>query len=127
MTEITFTGNLDQITNMIDSYKLKGYVYKSHTEQSIEYLAHGQKRKMILYSVVMKRMWNHNPENTIPVFSEGKPNGVPPVWNAMLKIVDEIKRWHPEASLQEQLSEAVEREDYETAAILRDKIKDTLG
>jgi hypothetical protein len=53
MTEITFTGNLDQITNMIDSYKLKGYVYKSHTEQTIDYLAQGQKRKMILYSVVM--------------------------------------------------------------------------
>jgi hypothetical protein len=109
MTEITFTGNLDQITSLIDSYKAKGYVYKSHTEQSIEYLAQGQKRKMILYSVTMQEKGYVS--STFGGFV-----------NVMLRIEDEMCKYHPAKPLAEQLTEAVEREDYETAAILRDKI-----
>jgi protein-arginine kinase activator protein McsA len=40
-----------------------------------------------------------------------------------LEIIQKINKEFTKDNLQNQLSEAVEKEDYETAAILRDKIK----
>jgi excinuclease UvrABC helicase subunit UvrB len=108
MDEITFTGDLNYVTYLINKYKKDGYVYKEGTEK---------KGSPIVYRVVMKR------QDPFEAISKA-------LTSAMLNLIDaKMRELCPlneddKYFLQEQLSEAVEKEDYETAAKLRDKIKD---
>jgi hypothetical protein len=99
MTEITFSGSLDYVTYVIEKYEKEGYEVTSYKPKN-------NVKFGVLFSVIMKK-----PENLIQIerqlYAVFKAAGL-----AMQR----------QSTLSEQLAEAIEREDYETAAILRDKI-----
>jgi hypothetical protein len=102
MTEVSFTGDLNYVTYLIEKYKKDGYVYKEGTES---------KGNPIIYRIVMRKA------ETVSLYS-GDTKIAELTLSSLSTVVTE-RSWKP---LAEQLTEAVEREDYETAAILRDKI-----
>jgi DNA-binding MarR family transcriptional regulator len=130
MTEITFTGDIHKITRLIEDYKQKGYVYKKHTEHPCDYIIRddeGRKKvkTVIVYKVVMDKIQN----NGFTIFVNGEPVSLKTYKSNLrtwapneLETIQKINKEFTKDNLQEQLTEAVEREDYETAAILRDKI-----
>ncbi len=124
MTEITFTGNLNDILRMIDDYKSQGYVYKKCTEHPAEYTTFekGQQKvkKVIIYKVVMaKNDFAFQRSEIQSIMDELGPTLEKKFHETMLNRVFKIDK----TSLQQELSDAIDREDYETAAKLRDKIK----
>jgi DNA-binding MarR family transcriptional regulator len=119
VTEITFTGDIHKITRLIEDYKQKGYVYKKHTEHPCDYIIRddeGRKKvkTVIVYKVTMDKKGQIHEWPNLEVGETIHLSGDVKVHAWALYI--------PTPTLQEQLSEAIEREDYETAAILRDKI-----
>jgi excinuclease UvrABC helicase subunit UvrB len=122
MDEITFTGDLNYVTYLINKYKKDGYVFVDGTER--------KGTNPIIYRVVMKKANT----NGLTIFVNGEPISctternyeltVERTWAPNeLEIIQKINKEFTKDNLQNQLSEAVEKEDYETAAILRDKIK----
>jgi hypothetical protein len=121
MDEITFTGDLNYVTYLINKYKKDGYVFVDGTER--------KGTNPIIYRVVMKR----GTGTRLTIFIKGEPISctseknyeltVERTWAPNeLEIIQKINKEFTKDNLQEQLLEAVEKEDYETAAILRDKI-----
>jgi hypothetical protein len=109
--QVTFSGSLDRVLKWIEDYKEKGYSYKSGIGFKDKY---GKK-----YSVTMVK---EQPSFTITI-----PGSV---------IIQELERIHSNEkkqrlgyqferpiSLQDKLNEAVEKEDYELACKLRDKLQ----
>jgi DNA-binding MarR family transcriptional regulator len=119
MAEIKFTGDIHKITRLIEDYKQKGYVYKKHTEHPCDYIIRddeGRKKvkTVIVYKVTMDKLTGyHFPDSWLPIVDNAIATGKP---------ISAKDFYFSAKSLQEQLTEAIEREDYETAAILRDKI-----
>jgi hypothetical protein len=120
MTEVSFTGDLNYVTYLIEKYKKDGYVYKEGVQS---------KKSPITYRVVM--MKKEEQPNRVTIFIDGKPvvytiTGTENPFERFMRDTtpkEGLQGIIGEKPLAEQLTEAVEREDYETAAILRDKIK----
>jgi excinuclease UvrABC helicase subunit UvrB len=121
MDEITFTGDLNYVTYLINKYKKDGYVFTKGTER--------KGTNPIIYRVVMKKVNT----NGLTIFVNGEPISCTTgtayevtferTWAPNeLEIIQKINKEFTKDNLQEQLLEAVEKEDYETAAKLRDKI-----
>jgi hypothetical protein len=103
MTEVSFTGDLNYVTYLIEKYKKHGYVFKDGKEK--------KGTNPIIYQVVMQKQEIEAQEWRLQWV-------IPTYKDLQIEIYKKVDM----PSLAEQLTEAVEREDYETAAILRDKI-----
>jgi hypothetical protein len=108
MTEVSFTGDLNYVTYLIEKYRQRGYVLVAEPEREPQ-TANSYKAVMLLPEGPEK------PPYDVAILKDGQ-------WVSCLSNFTFELMMKEEKPLAEQLTEAVEREDYETAAILRDKI-----
>jgi hypothetical protein len=109
MTEISFTGSIGYITYLVEKYEKQGY-------EIVSYKPKNNPKFGQLISVKMEKPHNLIKMERIfeAVFTRTTLSDGSELTTAT---------WATEEKpLSEQLTEAIEREDYETAAILRDKI-----
>jgi hypothetical protein len=104
MTSLTFTGSLEYIPYTIERYEEKGY-------------------ELVRYRIIKNRKFGELIEVTMELHTivvKGSD-----LWTAIerFKASARVSPREPK-TLQERLEQAIEREDYELAAILRDKIKE---
>ena len=108
MTSLTFTGSLEYIPYTIERYEEKGY-------ELVRYRIIKNRKFGELIEVTMDKM----KPMRVEVYINGQWIGVASAFNTSMTIETYTK-----TELQERLLQALEREDYELAAILRDKIKE---
>jgi excinuclease UvrABC helicase subunit UvrB len=107
MTEISFTGSIGYITYLVEKYEKEGYEIKSYLQKNNVKFGPLVEVTMTKKEIEWPKL---NVGDTITFTSDRVEFTGYSLWAKM-------------PTLQEQLTSAVEREDYETAAILRDKIK----
>jgi hypothetical protein len=117
MNEISFTGSIGYITYLVEKYEKEGY-------EITNYLQKNNIKFGPLVSVTMTKKQTNPGEVIIYV------NGEPISCTTSMDYKITTRTWEPQGvsplkklkSLEQQLTDALDREDYETAAILRDKI-----
>jgi hypothetical protein len=126
MTEISFTGSIGYITYLVEKYEKEGYEIKSYIQKN------NVKFGPLVEVTMTKKQIN---PGDIVIYVNGKPVSctteknydltVQRTWAPNeLETIQRINKEFTKDNFRDQLQEALEREDYETAAILRDKIKE---